>query len=77
MTRSRTLRHSVPPVWNPYRSTVAGLYAGYLRGTFPAIAGHLMSASILTIPAAFVMAKILVPEKIRTRNPGQSARNRF
>ncbi|MEM6836923.1 MAG: nucleoside transporter C-terminal domain-containing protein [Cyanobacteria bacterium P01_C01_bin.120] len=44
-------------------STVLGLYAGYLRGTFPAIAGHLMSASILTIPAAFVMAKILVPEK--------------
>lgn len=44
-------------------STVLGLYAGFLRGTFPAIAGHLMSASVLTIPAAFVMAKILVPEK--------------
>ncbi|MEM9504498.1 MAG: nucleoside transporter C-terminal domain-containing protein [Cyanobacteria bacterium P01_E01_bin.43] len=44
-------------------STVLGLYAGFLRGTFPAIAGHLMSASILTIPAAFIMAKILVPEK--------------
>ena len=44
-------------------STVLGLYAGYLRGTFPAIAGHLMSASVLTIPAAFVIAKILVPEK--------------
>jgi CNT family concentrative nucleoside transporter len=44
-------------------STVLGLYAGYLRGTFPAIAGHLMSASVLTIPAAFVMSKILVPEK--------------
>jgi CNT family concentrative nucleoside transporter len=44
-------------------STVLGLYAGYLRGTFPAIAGHLMSASIMTIPAAFIMSKILVPEK--------------
>lgn len=44
-------------------STVLGLYAGFLRGTFPAIAGHLMSASILTIPAAFIMAKILVPER--------------
>jgi CNT family concentrative nucleoside transporter len=44
-------------------STVLGLYAGYLRGTFPSIAGHLMSASVLTIPAAFVMAKILVPEQ--------------
>ena len=44
-------------------STVLGLYAGYLRGTFPNITGHLMSASVLTIPAAFVMAKILVPEQ--------------
>ncbi|MDB9526206.1 nucleoside transporter C-terminal domain-containing protein [Oscillatoria sp. CS-180] len=44
-------------------STVLGLYAGFLRGIFPAISGHLMSASVLTIPAAFVMAKILVPEK--------------
>jgi CNT family concentrative nucleoside transporter len=44
-------------------STVLGLYAGFLRGTFPAIAGHLMSASVLTIPAAFIMAKILVPER--------------
>lgn len=43
-------------------STVLGLYAGYLRVTFPAIAGHLMSASVLTIPAAFVMAKLIVPE---------------
>ncbi|MDY6939300.1 MAG: nucleoside transporter C-terminal domain-containing protein [Cyanobacteriota bacterium] len=44
-------------------STVLGLYAGFLRGTFPSITGHLMSASILTIPACFVIAKILVPEK--------------
>ncbi|MEM1280484.1 MAG: nucleoside transporter C-terminal domain-containing protein [Cyanobacteria bacterium P01_H01_bin.152] len=44
-------------------STVLGLYAGFLRGTFPLIAGHLMSASILTIPAAFIMAKVLVPEQ--------------
>jgi CNT family concentrative nucleoside transporter len=44
-------------------STVLGLYAAYLRGTFPAIAGHLMSASVLTIPACFVMAKLLVPER--------------
>jgi CNT family concentrative nucleoside transporter len=43
-------------------STVLGLYAGFLRGTFPSIAGHLMAASVLTIPAAFVISKILVPE---------------
>ncbi|WP_354635283.1 nucleoside transporter C-terminal domain-containing protein [Planktothricoides raciborskii] len=44
-------------------STVLGLYASYLRGTFPNITAHMMSASILTIPACFVIAKILVPEK--------------
>ncbi|MGB3492431.1 MAG: nucleoside transporter C-terminal domain-containing protein [Elainellaceae cyanobacterium] len=44
-------------------STVLGLYAGLLLPTFPTITGHLMSASILTIPACFVMAKIIVPEQ--------------
>lgn len=43
-------------------STVLALYAGFLRPVFPTITGHLMSASILTIPASFVMAKLLVPE---------------
>lgn len=44
-------------------STVLALYASFLRPVFPAITGHLMSASILTIPACFVIAKIMVPEK--------------
>ncbi|MEB3359138.1 MAG: nucleoside transporter C-terminal domain-containing protein [Synechococcales bacterium] len=44
-------------------STVLALYAGFLRPTFPAITGHLMSASILTIPACFIMAKLVVPER--------------
>jgi CNT family concentrative nucleoside transporter len=62
MTRSE-LCAILASMFGSIASTVLGLYAGYLRGTFPAIAGHLMAASILTIPAAFVMAKILVPEK--------------
>lgn len=62
MTRSE-LCAILASMFGSIASTVLGLYAGYLRGTFPAIAGHLMSASILTIPAAFVMAKILVPEQ--------------
>jgi CNT family concentrative nucleoside transporter len=61
MTRSE-LCAILASMFGSIASTVLGLYAGYLRGTFPAIAGHLMSASVLTIPAAFVMAKILVPE---------------
>ncbi|NJN73513.1 MAG: nucleoside:proton symporter [Limnothrix sp. RL_2_0] len=43
-------------------STVLGLYAGFLLPVFPNITGHLMSASVLTIPACFVISKILVPE---------------
>ncbi|GAB4303608.1 MAG: nucleoside transporter C-terminal domain-containing protein [Oscillatoriaceae cyanobacterium] len=43
-------------------STVLGLYAGFLRPVFPTITGHLMSASIIAIPACFVISKILVPE---------------
>ncbi|WP_413163368.1 NupC/NupG family nucleoside CNT transporter [Capilliphycus salinus ALCB114379] len=43
-------------------SSVLALYAGFLRPTFPTITGHLVSASILTIPACFVLSKLLVPE---------------
>ena len=43
-------------------SSVLGLYVMLLHGHFPAIAGHLMSASILGAPAALVMSKLLLPE---------------
>jgi CNT family concentrative nucleoside transporter len=43
-------------------SSVLALYAGLLRPTFPTITGHLVSASIMTIPACFVLSKLLVPE---------------
>lgn len=43
-------------------STVLALYSSLLRPTFPNITGHLVSASLMAIPACFVMAKILVPE---------------
>ncbi|MEC4803043.1 MAG: nucleoside transporter C-terminal domain-containing protein [Jaaginema sp. PMC 1079.18] len=43
-------------------SSVLGLYAGILKPTFPAITGHLVSASIMTIPACFVISKLLIPE---------------
>jgi CNT family concentrative nucleoside transporter len=43
-------------------STVLALYSQLLRPTFPNITSHLISASIMAIPACFVMAKILVPE---------------
>jgi CNT family concentrative nucleoside transporter len=44
-------------------SSVFGAYVLFLSGTFPHIAGHLISASILSAPAALVMAKIVLPER--------------
>ncbi len=43
-------------------SNVMALYVFTLRGQFPTIAGHLMSASVLSAPAALVMSKIMLPE---------------
>ena len=43
-------------------STVLAFYVELLSGVFPFIAGHLISASVLSVPAAVLMAKILVPE---------------
>ncbi len=43
-------------------SSVLGVYVWSLQDVFPTIAGHLISASILSAPAAVVMSKILVPE---------------
>jgi CNT family concentrative nucleoside transporter len=51
-------------------SSVLALYAGFLRPTFPSITGHLVSASIMTIPACFVMSKLLVPETQRPETLG-------
>lgn len=44
-------------------SSVLGLYVMLLQSTFKDIAGHLISASILSAPAAIVMAKIMMPER--------------
>ena len=43
-------------------SSVLGLYVFTLVGEFPTIAAHLMSASVLSAPAAIVISKIMVPE---------------
>ncbi len=43
-------------------STTLGIYVAFLNQSFPQIAGHLISASIISIPAIFVMTKLLIPE---------------
>ncbi len=48
-------------------ATVAGgvmaAYVGMLLAYFPDIAGHLMAASVMSAPAALVMAKLMYPER--------------
>jgi len=43
-------------------SNVLALYVFSLKPQFPAIAGHLVSASLLSAPAALVMSKVIFPE---------------
>jgi concentrative nucleoside transporter, CNT family len=43
-------------------SSTLGVYVAFLAGVFPQIAGHLISASVLAIPASVVVVKLLVPE---------------
>jgi CNT family concentrative nucleoside transporter len=51
---------------------VLGAYILMLSGYFPNIAAHLISASILSAPAAFIVAKIMVPERDKPLTVGDS-----
>jgi concentrative nucleoside transporter, CNT family len=61
MTKSEFLMLLTTGMCNVASSTL-GLYVAFLQGVFPHIAGHLLSASVLSIPAGVVMAKMFVPE---------------
>lgn len=61
MTRSELLTVLTTGMATVASSTL-GIYVSFLSGLFPQIAGHLLSASVLSIPAAVVMTKLLVPE---------------
>ena len=65
MTRSELLTVLTTGMATVASSTL-GIYVAFLTGVFPQIAGHLLSASVLAIPAAIVVCKLLVPE---TENP--------
>jgi len=55
-------------------ATIAGgvmaAYVGLLREYIPNIAGHLMTASVMSAPAAIVMAKIILPETGHPKTAG-------
>ena len=56
-------------------ATVAGgvmaAYVGMLVAYFPDIAGHLMAASVMSAPAAIVVAKLMVPESETAETAGR------
>ncbi len=62
MTRSELMAIMVGGFANT-AGGVLGAYILMLSGYFPNIAAHLISASILSAPAAFIMAKVMVPER--------------
>lgn len=43
-------------------SSTLAIYVSFLKTALPTIAGHLISASILSIPAAVLISKIIIPE---------------
>lgn len=52
-------------------STVLALYVSFLYSDFPAIAGHLVSASVLSAPACIIMSKLIYPESQIPRTLGK------
>ncbi|MDX1503700.1 MAG: nucleoside transporter C-terminal domain-containing protein [Thermoanaerobaculia bacterium] len=51
-------------------STTLAVYVIFLRDVFPRIAGHLISASLLSIPCAILVAKLILPERESTATGG-------
>jgi nucleoside permease NupC len=62
MTRSELMAIMVGGFANT-AGGVLGAYILMLIGYFPNIAAHLIAGSVLSAPAAFVIAKVMVPEK--------------
>jgi CNT family concentrative nucleoside transporter len=62
MTRSELLCVMIGGMANTAGGVMAA-YVGLLRDRMPDIAGHLLAASILSAPAALLIAKVLMPEQ--------------
>jgi concentrative nucleoside transporter, CNT family len=61
MTRSE-LCSVLSACYGSIASTVLAIYAVLVAPAFPNVVGHLVSASFMSIPACFVISKLLVPE---------------
>lgn len=53
-------------------SNVMAIYVFSLKDIFPNIAGHLVSASLLSAPAALMTSKLLLPETEKPKTLGES-----
>lgn len=49
---------------------VMGAYVGMLSEFFPDVAGHILTASVMSAPAALLISKILIPETGEPRTKG-------
>lgn len=70
MTRSELLCLMVGGMANTAGGVLAA-YVGLLRDRIPDIGGHLLTASILSAPAALLLTKILLPETERPETMGR------
>lgn len=70
MTRSELLCLMVGGMANTAGGVMAA-YVGMLRDRMPDIAGHLLAASILSAPAALLLAKVLLPETTTPQTYGR------
>lgn len=61
MTRSELLT-LLTCAMSTVASTTMAFYVFFLERSFPQIAGHLISASVLSIPAAVLVSKLMLPE---------------
>jgi CNT family concentrative nucleoside transporter len=61
MTRSELLT-LLTCAMSTVASTTLAMYVLFLGDAFPQIAGHLISASVLSIPAAAMVSKLILPE---------------
>lgn len=58
-------------------SNVLALYVFTLKDVFPTIAGHLVSATILSAPAAIIMAKLIYPESETPETYGRDVKPHY
>ncbi len=54
---------------------VLAAYVGFLKNLIPNIGGHLLTASVISAPAAIMVAKILVPETKKPQTLGNIPRH--